>query len=232
MHDDGSPFTSYPRSSNISAILSAQSYPASAILSSPSIFPIPANPNTTLSIFNLTSRLATDSMFRCLGQSTAYTATKNGVFSKIYAYEFDRAYQIVGYSPNPPACEAPIEPGFPYGDPDAPFYKCHSGELYSVFGTTTMFKKPRDEDDIPFSQFVVDTWAAFARTGDPNPDRTFLQARGFVNTTQTASGAGNWEAVRSEDPRIRVLDVMPRTERFRERQQCELLGQGLEYYDV
>jgi hypothetical protein len=59
-------------------------------------------------------------MFRCLAQSTAYTAAKNGVFKSVYSYEFDRAYQIEDWSPNPPACEAPVTEVYPFGDPNAP----------------------------------------------------------------------------------------------------------------
>ncbi|KAL6711076.1 hypothetical protein ACN47E_006951 [Coniothyrium glycines] len=231
MHDDGSPFTSYPSTTNVSALLTSQSFPASAILSAPSLFPIPANQNTTLALFNFTSHIATDTQFRCLGQSTAYTAAKNSRFKSVFAYEFDRAYQLADYSPNPPACEAPSQPGFPYGNPSAPYYKCHSGELYSVFGTTTMFRAPRDEDDIPFSQFVLDSWASFARTGDPNPTRKFLDARGFTNTTRILERSGRWERVQSEKPRLKVLDVVGRMEGFRDVEQCEVLGQGLAYYD-
>lgn len=119
MRDDGSPFTSYPTWSNVSAVLSSQGFPASAILSSNS-FPFPEGANSTLRIFNLTSRVATDVMFRCLAQSTAYTAAKNGVFKSVYSYEFDRAYQIEDWSPNPPACEAPVTEVYPFGDPNAP----------------------------------------------------------------------------------------------------------------
>ncbi|KAF2824275.1 alpha/beta-hydrolase [Ophiobolus disseminans] len=232
MRDDGSPFTSYPTSPNISAVLSAQGFPASAILSS-SAFPIPSNPNSTLAIFNLTSRIATDAMFRCLGQSTAYTAAKNNVFKKVYAYEFDRAYQIAEWSPNPPACEAPVTPGHPFGDPDAPFYKCHSGELYSVFGTTvSQGRTPRDQDDIPFSQYIVDTWSAFARTGNPVPDARFLKARGFTNTSRYVREAGPWNEVSETKSPVRVLDTVVRNSAWREAEQCNVLGQGLEYYNT
>lgn len=230
MHDDGSPFTAYPTSNNVSAVLTAQGYPAFAILSS-SAFPLPQIANSTPLIFNLTSRIATDAMFRCLGQSTAHTAAKNDIFKAVYAYEFDRAYQIAEYSPNPPACEAPVTPGHPFGDPQAPFYKCHSGELYAVFGTTvSQGRPPRDENDVPFSQYIVDTWSAFARTGRPTPDAAFLEARGFVNTTKFVEKAGEWDKVGETDRPVRVLDAAPSVA-WREVEQCNVLGQGLEYYD-
>ncbi|KAH7379520.1 Alpha/Beta hydrolase protein, partial [Pyrenochaeta sp. MPI-SDFR-AT-0127] len=231
MRDDGSPFTSYPTSSNVSQVLTSQGFPASAILSS-NAFPIYSNLNSTLAIFNLTSRVATDAMFRCLGQSTAYSAAANGVFNSVYAYEFDRAYQISEWSPNPPSCEAPATPSHPLGDPSAPFYKCHSGELYAVFGTTIpQGRQPRDQLDIPFSQYVVDTWSAFARTGNPNPDLAYLTARGFTNTTRIVKAAGSWEPLGKGGKKVRVLDLPVRDEGWREVEQCKVLGQGLEYYN-
>ncbi|CAO2652891.1 Nn.00g023020.m01.CDS01 [Neocucurbitaria sp. VM-36] len=231
MRDDGSPFTSYPTSSNVSQVLTSQGFPASDILSS-NVFPIPNGTNETLRIFNLTSRVATDSMFRCLGQSTASTAALNGIFKNIYAYEIDRAYQISEWSPNPPACEAPITPAHPFGDTSQPYYKCHSGELYAVFGTTvSQGRPPRDEYDIPFSQYIVDSWSAFARTGDPNPDALFLEARGFTNTSRIVEAAGRWEPVGKGEKPIRVLDTVVRDEAYREVEQCKVLGQPLDYYN-
>ncbi|EMD88134.1 hypothetical protein COCC4DRAFT_83305 [Bipolaris maydis ATCC 48331] len=233
MHDDGSPFTSYPTSSNLSAILSSQGYPASTILAS-NAFPLPDIANSTLAIFNLTSRVATDAQFRCLGQSTAYTGTANRIFDKVYTYEFDRSFQLRYWSPNPPACEAPITPDHPFGNPNLPYYKCHSGELTTVFGTVVSTGRPlRDDYDIPFSQFVLDSWSAFARTGDPNPDPAFLKARGFTNTTVMLEVQGIWDPVDVKNPMLKALDVGERggMTGFREEAQCKALGFGLEYYN-
>jgi carboxylesterase type B len=231
MHDDGSPFTQYANTTNLTTVLISQGYPAAAILNS-TAFPLPSNPNATLAIFNLTSRITTDAEFRCLAQSTAYLAAKNQVFKDVYAYEFDRAYQIAEYSPNPPACEAPRTSAHPFGDPNLPFFKCHSGELYSVFGTTVrQGRPPRDADDVPFSQFVVDTWTAFARTGKPTPDSVFLDARGFANTTKYVERAGRWEPVGKTVTPVRVLKVGGGSEGWREVQQCKVLGLPLDYYD-
>jgi hypothetical protein len=174
----------------------------------------------------------------------------------VYSYEFDRAYQIEDWSPNPPACEAPVTEVYPFGDPNAPcglfssrsifwrkkhcwlnrnvVYKCHSGELLSVFGNTIPQGRPlRDDDDIPFSQFIVDTWTAFARTGNPTPDEAFLMARGFTNTSKMVKTTGIWEPVNAAKPMLKVLDVRGRgkMEEFREGAQCEVLGQRLDYYD-
>lgn len=232
MHDDGSPFTSYSRSPNLTAALVAQNLPTSLPTS---LFPLPTTANTTLAVFNLTSRIATDAMFRCLGQSTAQTAAKYSVFKNIFAYEFARAFQLLSWSPNPPACEAPRTPSHPNGDPSAPYYKCHSGELYYVFGTLVREgAQIRDDDDVVFSQYVLDSWTAFARTGNPVPDRAFLEARGFSNTTALVRRAGEWRPVgrRDKGRELRVLDVRSRSEGWREVKQCEALGFGLGYYDV
>jgi carboxylesterase type B len=232
MHDDGAPFISYPTSTNLTAVLVTQDFPVSAIVSNASAYPIPYNAPTTQSLFNLSSRISTNLQFRCLAQSTAHIAAQNGVFEKYYAYEFDRAYQIAEYSPNPPACEAPVTPEHPYGDVGMPYYKCHSGDLYAVFGTTVSQKRvPRDQDDVPFSQYIVDTWSAFARTGDPSPDKKFLSARGFYNTSMYVDRAGVWNPVGASNQKpVRVLDVNVHDEGWREIEQCEALGSGLDYY--
>ncbi|KAJ4370995.1 hypothetical protein N0V86_008689 [Didymella sp. IMI 355093] len=234
MHDDGNPFISYPKSTNLTAALLEQDFPVSPILNSP-LFPLPAETNATLAIFNLTSRVATDGFFRCLGESTEVTGAKNGIFSKVYAYEFDRSFQLLSYSPNPPACEAPITAEYPYGDPNLPYYKCHSGELYYVFGTLVREGAHiRDDNDIPFSQYVLDSWTAFARTGHPVPEKRFLEARGFMNTTRLVEAAGDWMAVSGVDGEksLRVLNVQTKNEEWREVPQCEALGYPLSYYDV
>ncbi|KAJ4985919.1 Para-nitrobenzyl esterase 4 [Stagonosporopsis vannaccii] len=232
MHDDGSPFTNYPSSANLTAALVEQDLPVSL---PSSLFPLPTTSNATLAIFNLTSRIATDAMFRCLSQSTAQTAAKNSVFRKTYAYEFARAFQLLSWSPNPPACEAPHTPSHPRGDPAGPYYKCHSGELYYVFGTLVREgAQIRDDNDIVFSQYVLDTWTAFARTGHPVPDKAYLEARGFSNTTALIEKAGEWMPVGRAGKKdvLRVLDVRSRSEGWREVEQCGALGLGLGYYDV
>ncbi|KAF9694104.1 hypothetical protein EKO04_007811 [Ascochyta lentis] len=231
MHDDGSPFTAYPSSTNLTAALLEQDLPVSTVLNA-NLFPVPANPNSTLAIFNVTSRVATDGMFRCLAQSTASTGSKNSIFKKTYAYEFDRAFQLLSYSPNPPACEAPRDAAHAFGDPSKPYYKCHSGELYYVFGTLVREGGHiRDDNDMKFSQYVVDSWTSFARTGDPTPDQRFLHARGFANTTELVRASRRWNPVSGRGGTLRVLDVRPRNEGWREVEQCEGLGFGLGYYD-
>lgn len=231
MHDDGSPFTSYSSTRNVTATLLEQDFPA-PIIENSGLFPLPTNPNATLAIFNLTSRVATDAGFRCGQQSTVVTAAKNGIFKKTYAYEFDRSFQLLSYSPNPPACVAPSDATHPFGDPNLPYYKCHSGDLYYVFGTLVREGGHlRDDNDIPFAQFVLDSWTSFARTGVPTPDFGFLAARGFANTTKFVREAGAWPAVGQTRRSLRVLDIKPTDSEWREMAQCDALGFPLSYYD-
>jgi hypothetical protein len=132
MRDDGSPFSKFSTSSNASKALEDQGFDSAKILSSGQ-FPFPQSGNMTRDIFNLTSRVATDGMFRCLTQSTAIVGSFHKIFPVVYEYEIDRAYQISEWSPNPPACEAPKTAERPLGDVRLPYYRCHSGELYYVY---------------------------------------------------------------------------------------------------
>lgn len=233
MRDDGAPFSKFSKSTNASQALTEQGFNASRILES-NEFPLPQGGNATIDIFNLTARVTTDAEFRCLGQSTASVGSGdsgNGFFSAVYSYEFDRAYQITEWSPNSPTCEAPKTLERPYGDTRLPYFRCHSGELYYVFGTLVrQGRPPRDEDDIPFSQYIVDTWTAFAREKDPNPKTGFLATRGFTNTSATVEQAGVWRTAKTNGTQLRVLDTKVRDENFRESQQCEVLQLGLNYW--
>lgn len=230
MRDDGSPFSKFSSSGNASQALKEQGFDAEKILGSKK-FPMPQSGNVTRDIFDLTSRVATDAMFRCTGQATTMAGAKNGIFPVIYNYEIDRGYQISEWSPNYPTCETPSSAERPLGDTRLPYMRCHSGELYSVFGTLVrQGRKPRDDDDIPFSQFLVDTWSAFAREKNPSPDPVFLAARGYTNTSATLERATQWRPFDLRKPAIRVLDVEPKDESLRDVEQCNTLGFPLDYY--
>ncbi|EOD43465.1 putative candidate carboxylesterase from carbohydrate esterase family ce10 protein [Neofusicoccum parvum UCRNP2] len=178
MRDDAAAFISYPQANDtLTTFLTTSGFPSTPNITD--LFPIPYSlypTNTTLAIFNATARLATDAELRCLTHATAYSALKHSVFPRIFAYEFARSYQPPGYSPNAPVCEAPRTSTHPAGDPTQEYFKCHSGELYYVFGNLVRSGLPlRDEGDVPFAQHVLDAWTAFARTGDPNPDAAWVK---------------------------------------------------------
>ncbi|ORY09488.1 Alpha/Beta hydrolase protein [Clohesyomyces aquaticus] len=230
MHDEGGATALLPQSLNTTQVLTDLGYSSSAILES-NAFPMPTGNNATLDLFKLVACVATDAEFRCRGQSTAAAAAKNHIFPTVYSYEFDRSYQILEWSPNFPLCEAPKSAAKPHGDPTQEYFKCHSGDLYYAFGTLERQGRPlRDEDDIPFSQYIVDTWTSFARDGNLNPDLEFLVARGYTNTLAKIKRTGSWKPVQAGKQTLRILNTDVRDEGFRELEQCAALGYPLEYY--
>ncbi|KAK1756146.1 Alpha/Beta hydrolase protein [Echria macrotheca] len=228
-HDDGAPFISFPTTTNQSDYLVSQGFSASSL--SNNLFPLPHTANATLDLYNASSRLATDGIFRCVDEATAFTGLTTSRFASVYYYEFDRTYQTGGW-PGTDVCEAPRTSSHPNGDPSLPYFRCHSGELYYVFGNLLRQGRPdRDGNDVAFSRTVLDAFAAFIRTGDPNPDPEYLAARGYADTLALTEAAGRWEAMTKGQMKMRVLDwPRPRMEGFREVEQCKGLGLGVEEY--
>ena len=238
MRDDGAAFITYPEPNDtVSSLLVSNGFNLSAI-NPLSVFPEPHGPNKTLDVFNKTARIATDSEFRCLDEATAYSAVQHDVFKEVYFYEFNRSYQLSFYDPNAPVCMPPPDALHPYGDPTKEYFKCHSGDLYYVFGTILFNGQPlRDEYDIPMSQFVVDTWTSFARTYNPTPDLAYLDVRGFTNTTAEISrSASTWIPVTASQPlTLRMLEYPSAEEPFGiydGQDECDALGFPLDYYET
>jgi len=198
--------------------------------------PEPTGNDATLNVFNTTSLISTHSGFWCLDEATAYTAVKHDVFERVYLYEFSRSYPLAVPSVVPSICEAPITVEFPYGDTSMEYSKCHSWELYYSLGTLIYNGLPvRDQFDIPVSQFMLDSWTAFARTGNPNPDVRFLEAREFVNTTRAIEAGGAWKAVNENDLTPRLIQHPPVQEGFGiygGQEQCQALGFPIDDYEA
>ncbi|CAG8982044.1 hypothetical protein HYALB_00013835 [Hymenoscyphus albidus] len=231
MRDDGGAITTYIQTTNISTAMIATDFNTSVVVNS-GLFPIPTSSNDTLNVFNVTSRVATDTIFRCFDQASAYAGLLNNVFAPTqYFYEFNRSYQPPGYNPNAPVCQPPVTESHPNGDPSQEYFKCHSGEILYVFGTLAYNGYPlRDGDDLLFSQFVLDSWASFARTYNPNPEREFLEARGFVNTLRELDGAGSWEPFKNEGLGVRRLEWPSQQVGLTDVEQCRALGWPLELF--
>lgn len=227
MRDDAGALIDYPDTSNETAYLDEIGWdepPAG-------LFPIPNGTNTTLDLYAMTTRYTTDGMFRCIDEATVYSGLENGVWDQVYYYEFERSYQLYNW-PEYSVCQPPVSADYPYGDPSQPYFKCHSGDLYEVFGTILFNNQPlRDENDIPFEQFTVDTWSSFARTFDPNPDPAYLEARGYTNTTQVLEESGQWVPATKGNLTLRALTWPPYQSGFREKSQCEGLGLPLTYWE-
>lgn len=226
--DDGGPFITFPQTTNQTEYLASQGFSAPPA----DLFPmVPSTGNHTLDLYNATARLATDGIFRCVDQATTHAGLASGRFESVYYYEFDRTYQTTGW-PKTDVCEPPRTTSHPHGDPSKPYLRCHSGELYYVFGNLARQGLPvRDEGDLPFEQFVLDSFVAFIRTGDPNPDKRYLRARGYTGTLEQVERAGRWVPSRKGRLVLRGLD-WPRSRDggFRELEQCDGLGLGLDYY--
>lgn len=234
MRDDGAAITTYIQTSNLSQSVSADGFNIPVVTNS-SLFPVPNGSNITLNVFNVTARAATDTIFRCIDQAAAYAASLYKVFApNQYFYEFNRSYQTPNWDPNKPVCDAPITSTHPYGDPSQEYFKCHSGELYYVFGNILrMGYQFRDEYDLPFSQFVLDSWTSFARSYNPNPDLDLLKARRYGNTTLQLETAGQWTPVSVSSQGVdgmRQLQWPSKQVGFRDVEQCEALGWPIDYY--
>jgi len=187
-------------------------------------------PLTPAQILNTSVRIVTDAAFTCYGLATTYSAVKHNAFRAAYYYQFNRTYSSAGYTR--PWCDAPKTAARPNGDPDGEYMKCHGGDQMVVFGTERRSNYPdRDGLDVPFMQLIVDYWAAFARTGDPNPDKGYLQARGYRHTLSQMEKTGRWEAVSAEKPTLRLLQWNGGQIPFGEVQACKALGVPLDVFE-
>ncbi|KAL4251067.1 AB hydrolase superfamily protein [Abortiporus biennis] len=226
MRDDGAAFIGFPTSDNLVAALAQNGLPQTPANSS--LFPIPTTgTNTTLNVFNVTARVTTDGEFRCLDQSTAIAGVTHNLFKSLWFYEFNRSYQTApGFDPNFPTCEAPIDAAHPLGDTSQEYFKCHSGELFYVFGTmpSTTNRPFRDQFDLPFMQQMLDIWTSFARSFNPNPEPAFLTARGFTGTRDTLAKEEKWTQVTKNSLKSRELQVNSFMKDFAESPQCDFLG--------
>ena len=112
--------------------------------------------------------------------------------------------------------------------------RCHSGELYYVFGTLASLPY-RDANDLPFMKMSLDTWASFVRTYNPNPSPLFLAARGFTDVLARFAAQPQWEQVTSANLKkkpLRQLQWGSFMTGFKEEPQCSFLNFGMDYYDT
>jgi carboxylesterase type B len=233
MADDGVPFIVYPpgvTAQNMSW-LAAQGFPEPP----PDLFPIGNTGNQTFAIYRMAGRLATDAAFRCSAQATLHAALQSGAFGpEIYYFEFDRSYQIPEW-PMLDLCEAPRTASHPNGDPESPQnnQRCHSGELLDIFGNLAFRGLPhRDNGDLIFERYTLDTFSSFARTRNPNPDKEFLRARGYLSTLEILEKTGPWKPAVKGDIYVKILDYPVQGDMmsgFREVEQCEWLGLPTDY---
>ena len=203
-------------------------YDATPFLDSPA-FPLPSDP-TPQDLVEWVVRFATDSLYTCMEAATNHAAARNGAFGALYAFEFNRTFNPLGYSQ--PHCKAPPTEAFPEGDPQGGEYlKCHAGEQMMVFGTLLRAGLPdRDGLDVPFMQLVVDYWSAFARGRDPNPEEGYLEARGYHGTLAEVRRVGRWAAASGEEANLWGLQWDGGYQEVREGEQCVALGVPVDFW--
>ena len=133
--NDGASFSTYPQTpvtsevQGIEASLGISQAYAQSIIDS-GLFPYYDTGNITLDSFNVSQRVATDTQFRCIDQATVYAGVESGAFKESYYYQMQRTG--VGYDPNNLG-GPPVTPGYPYGDPELPYFKLHGSDMPWVF---------------------------------------------------------------------------------------------------
>ncbi|EMC91380.1 hypothetical protein BAUCODRAFT_80219 [Baudoinia panamericana UAMH 10762] len=232
--DDGASFSTYPQGNYtteaqvISAALGITPYYANAIINS-GLFPLYNTGNLTLDAFNVSQRVATDKTFRCIDEATTYAGATSGAFKSAYYYTITRTYE--GYDPNNLGAsglsQGPTEPGYPYGDPELPYFRLHGSDLGFTYGNQFPL---RDANDLKATQLITAYYGAFAKTGNPNPNPQYLQVRGYTNTTQGVQQSGPWFPVNSQTGPTKQLDFPSPTVQFPDLAQCAFLNYSINYY--
>ncbi|KAJ7087586.1 alpha/beta-hydrolase [Mycena belliarum] len=156
------------------------------------------NVSTDFTPYNASVSVFTDYLLTCPAEKVIVAAAASRAFPSLYVYEMQRGYALSYYNPYN-LCT------FPVGNTEPAYYRCHSGDLYEVFGTYHIFDQPvRNVRDIEYTTMIQDMWASFARTGNPNPPATYLAARGYESTL-TALRRWNWPQYTTEKPIVAQL---------------------------
>lgn len=185
---------------------------------------LPENPSDPDITFNGTENFLNLGLFTCKNHAISRTAVQNGAVKNLWMFEFTRSYSSKYYTT--PWCSAPVDENFPNGNPSLEYYKCHGGELLYVCGNIVRSGEvPRDENDIPLAQVAVDYWTSFARTGDPNPEEGYMNARRYQDSLDMMKEAGRWGQLTAEEPdRIRLMQALPHDTMWSESERCRKMG--------
>ncbi|KAK0102210.1 hypothetical protein ONS95_005835 [Cadophora gregata] len=227
--NDGASFSTYPKTpittelAGIQASLGISAAYAQSVIDS-GLFPLYNTGNITLDSFNVSQRVATDIQFRCIDSATMYAASETNAFESSYYYEMQRT--IGGYDPNNLG-GPPVTPGYPNGNPNLPYFKLHGADMPWMFGTLNTL---RDANDLYSVQLISGYFAEFVKTGQPNPSKAYLAARGYTKTLEAVENTGKWEEVRGKKGPIKLLDYPSMTSSFVDVPQCAFLNYSLSYY--
>lgn len=227
--NDGASFSTYPTTpvtsevAGIQVALGISQDRAQSIIDS-GLFPFFDTGNITFDSFNVSQRVSTDNQFRCIDQASAFAGQKTGVFPIAYYFQMDRT--INGYNPNN-LPGAPIEPGFPLGDPELPYFKLHGSDMPWVFATLDTL---RDANDLYSVQVSTAYFGSFVRTGNPNPSQKYLDVRGYTKVIQNVQSTGPWNPITNAEGSIKLIDFPAVSAGFQDLEQCQFLNYSISYY--
>ncbi|KAK2036809.1 carboxylesterase family protein [Colletotrichum somersetense] len=228
--DDGASFSTYStepianQTQGLMVGLGISKAYAQAVIDS-GLFPYFDTGNATLDSFNVSQRVTTDKMFRCIDQATVYAGIHSGVFKTSYYYQLERTYG--GYNPDNVDATGPIEPGYPNGNPEKPYFRLHGGDMPWVFANLYTV---RNDNDLKSVQLSSAYFASFVRELQPNPGDEYLSVRGYTDTSSGVAASGPWEPVSGLDGPIKRLDVVSKTDTFQDVEQCSFLNYSVSYY--
>ncbi|KAK4962702.1 hypothetical protein LTR10_000329 [Elasticomyces elasticus] len=228
--DDGSSFSTYPKGNNITSELEGiqvelgiSEYYAQSIIDS-GLFPYYDTGNKTLDSFNVSQRIATDTQFRCIDEATVYAGAVSGAFERAYYYQSQRTEY--GYDPNNLG-GPPVTPGYPYGNPNLPYFRVHGSDNGWSFENLPVF---RDAADLYSLQLEGSYYSWFAKTGEPNAPLAYLKARGYQTVIDGQRASGPWDPVQGMQGPVKLLDWPSISSDFIDKPQCAFLNYSLTYY--
>lgn len=196
---------------------------AQAIIDS-GLFPYYNTGNITLDSFNVTQRVATDNTFRCIDQATMYAGAVSGAFPATYFYQSDRTWG--GYNPNNVPDGLEPAPGFPFGNPNAPYFRLHSSDFPYAWGNVDVIRDPADLYAI---QLVSGYFAEFVKSGQPNLSVEYLKIRGYTKSLEAVQSGKPWEKVSSAAGPVRHFDYPSFSTDFVDLEQCVFLKYTINY---
>ena len=148
--------------------------------------------------YNATVNVATNAFLTGPAIQVARVGAASYSFDRMWIYTMDRAYALSYLNPWG-MCSFPVD------HPEVSYYKCHSGDLYEVFGTYYLYDQPiRVDDDVYYTNAIQDMWASFARTGNPNVDKSYLTTRGY-NSTLAFFSDFVWPSFNTITPQVASL---------------------------
>lgn len=178
-------------------------------------------------VFNATNQVVTGVYFTCLTNAFQYSASKNKAFSATYGFEFNRTYSPARFSGTArPIC------GRDVASPDKEeYYKCHAGEVPFTFGNILQQEgwPDRDGTDTPFARLTVDYWSAFARTGTPQPEDGYLEARRYTDSREKMAEAGTWNSNAKDIMRLQWTGIGRKS--IDDNTVCAEMGLGKDFYE-